>query len=120
MTHEERSHPALPDTIIFSNEQLMSICETSDIIACDCPARLAGLLWEARRFYHHTIDCIDRCPEEAENHHWLAEKILQIDGLLSQIFVEFLQGKGLLNDQQQIDLKLLKQRQIQAVIEQQP
>lgn len=118
MTDEERSHSALPNIFIFSDEQLMSICETSDVVACDCPVRLAGLLWEARTFYQHTMDCIDRCPEEISSHRSLGEKILQVDSLLSQILGEFLQEKGLLTDQQQINLRLLKQRQVQAILKQ--
>lgn len=96
----------------------MSICEISDALACECPARLAELLWKTRTFYHYTTDCVDRLPEEAESHRWLGEKILQVDALLSQILIEFLQRKGLLDDQQQIDLKLLKQSQIQALSDQ--
>ena len=103
----------------FSDEQLMSICETSDALRCDCPARMVGLLWETRTFYYYVTDCIDRSPEKAKNHLWLSEKLLQVDALLSQIFIEFLQEQGLLDEQQQINLKLLKERQIQAVFAQQ-
>lgn len=118
MTYQERTFPPSPSTFIFSNEQLMSICETSDVIICSCPTRLAALLWEVRKFYHYTANCIERCPEEAETHQWLGEEVSQIDSLLSQTLMEFLRQKGLVNDAQQIDLDLLKQYQMQAFFNQ--
>lgn len=115
MNPQTSSHPSSSNQFTFSDEQLLSVCETSDLLACECPARLAGLLWEARTFYRYTTDCGNRFPEEAEEHYQLGEKIRQVDALLSQILAEFLQSKDLLDDHQQIDLKLLRERQLQAV-----
>lgn len=119
MTDKEYSHSVASNAFTFSDEQLLSICEISETLVCNCPARLVRLLWEARTFYHYTTGCIDRLPEEAENHRLLGKKIVQVDALLSQMLVELLQEKELLDDQQQIDLKLLRDHQIQAILAQQ-
>lgn len=105
----------LTDEFLFSNEQLLSMGEIANVIACECPARLVGLLWEARKFYHYTIDCINRFPEDAETHHWLGQNILEIDTLVSQVLLELMQRENLLDAQQQVNLEALKERQLQAI-----
>lgn len=104
----------------FSDEQLQTICETADVIACECPAHLVDLLRRVRRFRRYTReDCLELVPEEAETHYWLSDQVLQVETALAQILLEFMQREQLFDDRQQIDLAKLAQRNLNAALRQQ-
>lgn len=108
---------AKPD---FSDEQLRAICESAEVIACECPARLVDLLRCTRRFRRYTQeDCMELVPEAAETHSWLSDQILQIETSLSQVLIEFMRREQLLDDRQQVDLAKLAERSLQAALRQQ-
>jgi hypothetical protein len=70
----------------FSDEQLQTICESADVIACECPARLVDLLRRVRQFRRYTgEDCLELVPDAAETHYWLSDQILQIEACLSEV-----------------------------------
>jgi len=103
----------------FSDQQLENICETANIIACECPAYLVWLLREVRKFRRYTVECINRFPEDAENHRWLDGQAIRVEALLSEIIFEFMEREELLNDQRQLDLEKLAQRSYIAALRQQ-
>lgn len=103
---------------VFSDAQLQIICETANIIACECPAQLVDLLRKIREFRHYTIDCIELAPEEAEIHYWLSDEIIQVETLLSTIIVEFMRREDLFDEQQQLDLGKLRDRNARAALRQ--
>ncbi|MDX2243923.1 MAG: hypothetical protein NW224_24875 [Leptolyngbyaceae cyanobacterium bins.302] len=104
----------------LSDEQLQIICESAEVITCECPAHLVDLLRRIRRFRRYTReDCLELVPEAAEMHYWLSDQILQIETSLIQILIEFMQREQLLDDRQQVDLAKLAQRSLQAVLREQ-
>lgn len=104
----------------FSDEQLQIICESADVIACECPAHLVDLVRRIRRFRRYTgEDCLELVPEAAETHYWLSNQILQIETALLQVLIEFMEREQLFDDRQQIDLAKLAQRNLQAALRQQ-
>lgn len=107
----------IPD---FSDEQLQTICEAAEVIACECPSHLVDLLRRVRNFRRYTReDCLEIVPAEAETHYWLSDQILQIETSLSQVLIELMQREQLFNDCQQVDLAKLAQRNLQAALRQQ-
>jgi hypothetical protein len=107
----------LSKTPEFSDEQLQTIRESADVVACECPARLVDLLCRIRRFRHYTReDCLELVREAAETHYWLSDQILQIEPSLSQVLTEFMQREQLFDDLQQVDLAKLARRNLQAAL----
>ena len=44
----------------FSDEQLQTICEAAQVIACECPAHLVDLVRRVRQFRRYTQeDCLE-------------------------------------------------------------
>ena len=107
----------LPNSF-FSDEQLQTICENANVIACECPTHLVDLLRKVREFRYYTTDCIELSPSEAETHSWLSERVLQIESLLSHTIAEFIQREDLLDEQHQLDLGKLAERNRQAALRQ--
>lgn len=104
----------------FSDKPLQTICELSNMIACECPAYLADLLRHVRRFRRYIqIDCLELVPEETGTHAWLSDQILQIEASLSLVLLEFMERGQLLDDCQQVDSAKLAQHQQQAALRQQ-
>lgn len=102
----------------LSDDQLITICENANVIACECPAYLVGLLQKVRKFRHYTAECVEQMPEEVEVHNWLSEQALQVEALLTRIIFEFMQREDLLDEQQQLDITKLAQRSHQAALRQ--
>jgi hypothetical protein len=102
------------DTPEFSDDMLLTICEVANVVACECPAHLVGLLRQIRQFRYYTLECIDRFPEDEQTHQWLSEQILQIEARLSQLIFEFMQREDLLDEQQKLDFDRLAERSYQA------
>ncbi|MBL1174297.1 hypothetical protein [Pantanalinema sp. GBBB05] len=103
----------------FSDTQLQMICETADVITCECPAHLVELLRKVRRFRRYTASCADLSPEEAETHRWLADQTSRVEKLLSQILFEFMQREELLDEQSQLNLEKLAHRNRSAALREQ-
>jgi len=55
-------------------------------------------------------------PETAETHHWLSDQLLPLEAALAQVLTEFLQREQLLDEQPQVDLVKLSQRNRQAAL----
>lgn len=102
----------------FSDEELHLICEYADVIACQCPAYLVTILRSVKKFRHYTINCIEKFPDEAEIHSWLSEEVLQIESRLAQTVFEFMQREQLLDEENQLDLEAMRQRNRSALLEQ--
>jgi hypothetical protein len=101
----------------FSDEQLQVICEAAEVIACECPAHLVDLFRRVRKFRRYTQeDCLVLVPEAAETHHWLSAQMLPLEAALAQVLTEFLQREHLFDEQQQVDLAKLAQRNRQAAL----
>jgi hypothetical protein len=102
----------------FSDEQLLAICEIADVIACECPARLVGLLRDVRKFREYTLGCIEKWPESAEMHRWLATEISHLEQQLADTMYEFMAKEDLLDDQGQLDVERLSQVSYEASLRQ--
>ena len=101
----------------FSNAQLEAICEAAQVIACECPAHLVDLFRRVRQFRRYTQeDCLVLVPEAAATHQWLSDQMLPLEAALAQVLTEFLQREQLLDEQQQVDLAKLAQRNRQAAL----
>lgn len=103
----------------FSDEELQEICNISDVISCECPAYLVGLLREVRKFREYTASCPQDEPQAIEIHQWLAGETLRIDRLMSEIIYEFMQRESLLDANGQLVLKRLADRTYAAALRQQ-
>jgi len=106
-------------SIQLTDEQLETLCETANVIACECPSYLVGLLRQVKKFRSYTQDCMRQFPEEVGTHEWLSEQALQVERQLIQTLFEFMQREELLNERQEIDLDKLEQRSRQAALRQQ-
>lgn len=102
----------------FSDEQLLIICETADVIACECPARLVGLLREVRRFRQYTLGCIEKWPESIEIHEWLASRVSDLEAELAKVLYEFMAKEDLLDEQGQLDMDRFAERSYEASLRQ--
>ena len=101
----------------FSDEQLQVICEAAQVIACECPSHLVDLFRRVRQFRRYTQeDCLVLVPEAAATHHWLSDQMRPMEAALAQILMAFLQREQLLDEQQQVDLVKLAQRNRQAAL----
>lgn len=102
----------------LSDAQLQAICETANVIACECPAQLVDLLRKIREFRYYTLECIQIAPEETELHQWLGGEMIRVEALLSQTIVEMMRREDLLDEQQQLDLDKLRDRNTRAALRQ--
>ena len=101
----------------FSDEQLQVICEAAQVIACECPAHLVDLVRRVRQFRRYTQeDCLVLVPAAAETHYWLSDQLLPLEAALAQVLRELLQREHLVDEQQQVDLVKLAQRNRQAAL----
>jgi hypothetical protein len=103
----------------FSDEELQEICNISDIISCECPAYLVGLLREVRKFRYYTASCPEDSPEAIVIHQWLEGEILRIEQMMSKTIYEFMQREDLLDENGQLVPRRLAQRTYQAALKQQ-
>ena len=106
-------------TIQLTDAQLEELCESANVIACECPGYLVGLLRQVRKFRSYTADCMTQFPEETETHQWLSNQVLQVEQKLMQTLFEFMQREDLLDGCHAIDLDKLGQRSRQAALRQQ-
>lgn len=102
----------------ISDDDLLTICEFANVIACKCPAYLAALLRSVRKFRHYTTDCIQQFPEDTATHEWLSQHALEIEATLSLLVYELLQREQLLTDQQQLDIEALAERSYIVALQQ--
>jgi hypothetical protein len=102
----------------FSDEELQEICNISDVISCECPAYLVGLLREVRKFRYYTANCPKEEPQALEVHQWLEGETLHVERLMSEIIYKFMQREGLLDENGQLVPRLLADRAYQAAIKQ--
>lgn len=114
MTHSS----TMQKTPEFSDDQLLVICEIADVIACECPARLVGLLREVRKFHQYTLGCIEKWPESADMHEWLAGKIKELESELADVMYEFMAKEDLLDEQGNLDIDRLSERSYEVSLRQ--
>ncbi|HEY9631144.1 MAG TPA: hypothetical protein V6C84_27960 [Coleofasciculaceae cyanobacterium] len=105
-------------TADVSEELLFAICESVDVIACECPGYLARLLRQVQAFRSYTNGCIDQFPEDAETHHWLSERAEQVEKILFQTVVELMHKENLITDGNQLSLDRLSDRARSIAIKQ--
>jgi hypothetical protein len=94
----------------LSDDDLVSICEAADVIACECPSYLVRLLQEVRAFRHYTSDCIEQFPDDVVTHHWLSNQAKQMEAFLCQTILELLRRENLLDEQNRVCLTQLSER----------
>jgi hypothetical protein len=94
----------------LSDEALLEICRSAEVIACECPGYLARLLRQIRSFRTYTISCIEQFPADSETHTWLAERASQVEDIVLQTMIELMQKENLIDDAQQVSLERLSDR----------
>ena len=87
------------EKLAFENEtltenSLKALSAYTDMIECQCPAKMIALLREVRAFRDYTHDCIARYPEDKAVHHWLESAAVNIDKLLSATLVQLARLEG--------------------------
>ncbi len=100
----------------LSDEQLVAISESIQVIACECPSYLIRLLQEVRSFWHYTNECIERFPEDIETHKFLSSRAKDMELLLSSTILEFLEKENLLDPNNHLNLDKLAQRTHELVV----
>jgi hypothetical protein len=110
MTHLPALSDQTSSSEVLSDENLISICEAIDALACQCPGYLVRLLREVKKFHRYTQGCIEKFPEETETHYWLMDRANTVEQLLSETIMELLQKEDLLDEHGQICFKALSDR----------
>lgn len=106
------------DSHMVSSEVLLEICESVDVIACECPGYLARLLRQIQAFHSFTTSCIEQFPEAQETHEWLGDRAELLEQILSQTIIELMFKEGLIDENWQISLDKLSQRAREAALKQ--
>ncbi len=88
---------------------MIAICESVDIIACECPGYLASLLRQVHTFRAYTNSCIEQFPEDAETHHWLSDRAQQVEKILYQTVLELMHKEELITDDNELSLDRLSE-----------
>ncbi len=102
----------------LSDDTLLEICRSAEVIACECPGYIARILRQVRSFRYYTTSCIEQFPEDTETHQWLAERAAQVEEILFQTMVELMQKEDLIDDDRQVHLDKLSQRAQEIVLKQ--
>ncbi|MBW4658419.1 MAG: hypothetical protein KME15_07080 [Drouetiella hepatica Uher 2000/2452] len=101
-----------------SEELLLAICESVDIIACECPGYLASLLRQVHNFRSYTKSCIEQFPEDAETHDWLSDRAQQVEKILYQTVLELMHKENLITDDNELSLDRLSERALSIALRQ--
>lgn len=115
---QTKEQPTIQVTSKVSDELLMAICQSADVIACECPGYLARLLRQVRAFRRYTTGCIEQFPEDAETHRWLDDRAAQAEQILFDTVRELLQKEDLLDEGNQLSLEKLSARARDLVFKQ--
>lgn len=94
----------------LSDELLLAICESVNVIACECPGYLVKLLREVKKFRLYTQSCKEHFPENADVHDWLGKQITSVESLLTLTMIEFLHKEELLDEKGRLNSDALLDR----------
>lgn len=86
----------------ISKEAIEELQKHTDMIECQCPARLIQLLEMVRDFTDYTTECIDKYPDDEATHRWLRSSSLNIDQLLSTTLIQLARMEGFINEHNEI------------------
>lgn len=70
----------------------------SDMLECQCPGKLLGILDSIREFTTYTAACIDQYPDDARTHQWLQTASLNLDKLLCGTIIQLARMEGFVNE----------------------
>lgn len=102
----------------LSDEVLLEICRSAEVIACECPGYLARILRQVRSFRYYTTSCIEQFPEDTATHQWLAERASEVENILFQTMLELMQKEDLIDENLQVPLDRLSERAQEIVLKQ--
>ncbi|HIK18844.1 MAG TPA: hypothetical protein IGS53_26665 [Leptolyngbyaceae cyanobacterium M33_DOE_097] len=94
----------------ISDDTLLDICRSAEVIACECPGYIARLLRQVRVFQRYTHSCIDQFPEDTDTHLWLSDQAHKVERLLFETVVELMHREGLIDESGEILLDKLSER----------
>lgn len=86
----------------ISEKAVEELRKHSDMIECECPARLIEILEQVREFTNYTEQCIDKYPEDEATHRWLRSSSMNIDQLLSTTLIQLARFEGFINEHNEI------------------
>ena len=86
----------------ISEKAVEELKKHSDMIECECPARLMEILEEVRKFTKYTESCIKKYPEDKATHKWLKSSSMNIDQLLSTTLIQLARYEGFINEDNEI------------------
>lgn len=84
----------LNDRGALTAQAVTQLREHADMLECECPHHLLGILEQVRAFEKYTTECIARFPEDAGTHQWLLNAAFNIDTLLSATVVQLARIEG--------------------------
>lgn len=92
--------------MIFNNghltpEAMTELKKYADLIECECPTHLMGILAQVREFHDYTTECITKYPEDAATHRWLQKSAKNIDAMLSNTIIQLARIEGFINEENQ-------------------
>ena len=85
----------------ISAEAVMELEKHADMIECQCPNKLVGILQHVREFTDYTDECIEKYPEDSDTHKWLKSSAINIDQLLSTTIIQLARLEGFIDENNQ-------------------
>lgn len=86
----------------LSEEALNELDKHADMIECECPSQLMGILDKVREFTEYTDQCIEKYPEDKATHKWLKSSALNLDQLISTTLIQLARIEGFINEDNEI------------------
>ncbi|RYZ72606.1 MAG: hypothetical protein EOP09_02960 [Proteobacteria bacterium] len=78
----------------LSQSSVESLRANSDMLACQCPAKLLEILDLIRSFETYSESCIVDYPSDAKTHTWLKNQALNLDQLLCNTVIQLARMEG--------------------------
>ena len=89
----------------LSENAVIELGAKSDMIECECPARLLAILKEVRDFAQYTEGCIAQYPNDAKTHQWLHGCAVNLDTLLSSTIAQLARFEGYIDQNNDIQTR---------------
>jgi len=86
----------------ISEEAIEELRQHADMIECECPSKLMGILENVRAFEKYTEQCIEKYPDDKATHKWLKSSAVNLDQLISTTLIQLARIEGFINENNEI------------------
>ncbi|WP_138431192.1 hypothetical protein [Fodinibius saliphilus] len=86
----------------ISEKAIEELKKHTDMIECECPARLMEILEKVRNFTEYSEQCIEKYPEDKATHKWLRSSSMNLDQLISTTLIQLARYEGFINEDNEI------------------